>query len=208
MPLYSFHCSQSHETEWFGSYAGRPEAMSCRTCGEQSLHRPAVSKHVGAIGTIASTVMAPRGNAHEYKGVASHAFRCRCGEEFEDLVDFGANEETSDGKPCPVCEQVAAWIPAVRIDRTSERYPYFDRGLGMKVNSPQHRRDICANPRQYGINANKLEPVDGDWDSERAIGKIEREHEESERRYNEYADRLKFHPGFSSFRRARDQGRI
>jgi len=37
---------------------------------------------------------------------------------------------------------------------------------------------------------------------------MEREHEDSSKRYDDYAERLKTHPGFRDFRRARDQGRI
>jgi hypothetical protein len=160
------------------------------------------------MGTVASTELRSRGNAQAFKGLALHYFRCQCGEEFDDFVDFSENEKTSDGKPCPKCGEMARWVPALTIDRSSERFPYFDRGLGIMVQSKQHRREICANPRKYGIDSDGLTPVDGDWDTDRAISNYSRKIEEDLRGYDEYVDRLENHPGFASYRRARDQGRV
>jgi DNA-directed RNA polymerase subunit RPC12/RpoP len=204
VPLYSFYCEENHETNWFGSHGSRPDGIECKECGERAGYRPTVSKHQG--------LTPPKGyksNADDYAGLSIHDFKCRgCGDTFEDLIDHAEGENASDGKECPKCGSEGVYIPTCRIDRSSERYPYFDRGLGMIVESKQHRRDICSNPRRYGIDSDGLEPVEGDWDVDRHLSEKRREEEELLKGYDEYVDRLDNDPAFRGLRKARDQGRV
>jgi hypothetical protein len=152
--------------------------------------------------------MRARGNAHKFTGISILEFKCVCGETFDEFVDYGEGESASDTKPCPKCGAGASWNPGSNIDRSSERFPYFDRGLGIEVQSKQHRRDICANPRKYGINSDGLIPVDGDWDADREMSKIDSENQKNLKGYDEYVEKLEHSPAFREYRRARDQGRL
>ena len=88
----------------------------------------------------------------------------------------------------------------MRIDRWSERFPYYDRGLGVLLTSKQHRRDIC---KERGLT-----PVDGDWDLDGAFREFDDTNEKEEKEYADYCDRLDNHPAFADWRKANDQGRI
>lgn len=204
MAVYSFFCEDNHETERFCRLENRPESIECRKCGKDAVYRPTVSKHQGL--TPPEPEKAP---ASKFNGLSLHSFYCEeCGESFDDFIDHALDEKPSDGKECPKCKELARWNPSTMIDRFSERFPYYDRGLGMWIKSKQHRKDVCKNPRRYGIDSDGLEPVDGDWDVDRYVNDLERKDDELLKGYDEYVDKLENHPAFSSYRKARDQGRV
>ena len=206
MPLYEFTCDDNHQTEWFGSYDLRPVSVACKQCGRESRRSQGVSRHQGI---APSTMFDPIGNAKEYKGMSHHTFTCdQCKSEEDDVVDHGLGQSVDDERSCGECGGSLRWVPGNVINRESERYPYFDRGLGMQVDSKQHRANICANPRKYGINSDGLTPVDGDWDPDKEMAEYRKGEEDMAKGYAEYEDKLENHPAFSSYRKARDQGRV
>ena len=77
-------------------------------------------------------------------------------------------------------------------------YPYFDRGLGMRIESAKHRRQVC---KERG-----LVPLDGTFDMERDHAENEAKRAETRRRYKALNDMYDNHPDFADHRRLRDKG--
>lgn len=197
MPVLEYGCEDckvttkhviDHEEE-------RPESFPCRICEEPAIiGLMPVKDGYRRVGEITRSI---------------HSFRCtECDHEFDATV-YNAKESPRDGKDCPECGSMSAWfIDSAQIDTSDMRYPYFDRGLGMWVNSKSHRAEICREPRRFGINSDGLTPVDGDWDADKEINKRKAKEDALLKGYDEYADRLENHPAFRSWRKARDQGRV
>jgi hypothetical protein len=118
---------------------------------------------------------------------------------FDEVVDRDEGK-ASDGMECIECGEMANWLPSVKIDRFSERFPYYDRGLGLMLTSKKHRRDVCK--------ARGLVPVDGDWDVEKEFKPQWDEEDRLHEDYVQYSDRLDNDPAFAEFRKAQDEGRI
>lgn len=193
MALYSFFCAEDHETEHFSSRENRPDEVACRTCQQAATYRLTVAKD--SRWTSRST------NLSDYRGLALHDFRCNeCGERFEEIIDFSEGESAHDGQDCPQCGSHAGWVPSVKIDRWSEQFPYFDRGLGVMLKSKAHRRQVC---KERGLT-----PVEGDYDVEREYSKWDTRVAQETSEYEDYCDKLDNHPAFKEFRRAEDQGRV
>ena len=87
-----------------------------------------------------------------------------------------------------------------RIDRWSEQFPYYDRGLGVMLKNKAHRREIC---KQRGLT-----PVEGDYNEEKIFSEFDSRRESEEKEYNDDVDRLDNSPEFSAYRKAKDQGRF
>jgi hypothetical protein len=84
------------------------------------------------------------------------------------------------------------------IDRSSERYPYYDRGLGVMLKSGRHRREICR--------TRNLTPVEGDFDVS-SLNKSVREAEaRDEAVLRDMKDKFDNHPGYAEYRRRKDRG--
>lgn len=196
MPTYSYYCHEGHETTWFGRYSKRPEYVQCCTCdGEAS---PGVAKLDEQRPHTSNPEWQEK--LKDYSGLSLHDFKCeQCGKVTEEIVDHGLNESASDGLTCE-CGGHAHWLPSCKIDRFSEKFPYFDRGLGVVVQSKQHRLQVC---KEKGLT-----PVDGDWDEDKYIAKQEKEDDKLTRDYQDYCDKLDHHPAFKNYRKARDQGRL
>jgi len=193
LALYSFFCAAAHETEHFSSQKNRPEEIACKECGDPARYRLTVAKDTRWKSTSFE--------ASNYKGLALHDFRCKdCGEVFEEIIDFAEDESAHDGQECPKCKGHSVWMPSVRIDRWSEQFPYYDRGLGVMLKNKEHRRTI--------IKERGLTPVDGDYDIEREYSKWDTRVAEETAEYEDYCDKLDNHPAFREFRKAQDQGRL
>lgn len=202
MPVYSFFCESDHESEWVGRYDNKPKLVPCQTCAATASAKPTISKR-GAVETMNYNT--------KTIGLSIHDFCCDvCGEVFDQLIDTNVGESVSAGVDCTRCGEHSHWLPGSNIDRESERYPRYDRGLGLMLQSKQHRADVCANPAKYGIKtkSGKLIPVDGDWDSDKYAGERKAREDEDLKGYAEYVHKLDHHPAFKDYRRARDQGRI
>ena len=198
MPLYSYHCdSCGWEKDHLCSYSTRPDVIDCGGCGNAASHRITAAKHQNYDAKFYTGTY-----SREKRGLSLHEFKCNaCDHIFEEIVDHGAGESPSDNFECPECNVVdSQWRPSAKIDRWSERFPYYDRGLGVMLQSKAHRRQIC---KERGLT-----PVDGDFDEEKVFSQFDKRRERDEKEYNDYVDRLDNAPEFKEFRQAQDQGRF
>ena len=101
---------------------------------------------------------------------------------------------------CEECgsDNLEIYIGVPAIDRFSERFPYFDRGLGVMLTSKRHRREVM---RQKGVVA-----VDGDLDIGASARKSEAIKKEDEAILADMKHRLEHHPGYKEYRQLRDRG--
>ncbi len=199
MPTYSFRCGDCHDVQdrFYTSVGMRPNTLDC-LCGGLAEHFISVHPKTEPTKTYKSK---------DFTGLSLHDFSCtHCGNNFDELVDHGAGHSPSDGAKCPACGSHSTWVISVNIDRDSERYPRFDRALKMWLMSKQHRKDVCANPRRYGLDMDEITPVDGDWDEDRHISSQDREDAADEAEFNRYLEELEEGEAFSEYRRARDMG--
>ena len=98
----------------------------------------------------------------------------------------------------PGVRNLEIYIGVPAIDRFSERFPYFDRGLGVMLTSKRHRREVM---RQKGVVA-----VDGDLDIGASARKSEAIKKEDEAILADMKHRLEHHPGYKEYRQLRDRG--
>ena len=170
-------------------FSNRPEFVDCGSCSGKS-------KRIFTISD--SQTNDPYNKKQPRKrrmnGFVMHLYKCSdCGHKFEELVDFSKGENYDDPQECPECESKnSKWIPMARIDRFSEMFPYYDRGLGVMLQSKQHRLDIC---KERGLT-----PVDGDWDADKMFSEWDIRKENEVKEYNDYCDRLENHPAFRQYR--------
>ena len=203
MPLYSYYCQDRHETDKYCSMASRPDSVACVACGEDAVRRPSVSMHQSNTVVQFSEkkrLDKSRARRQEKNYIWRDVF-CRdevCGDvtvEDIDLVDGKVPDVEFDCKSCGGPTDVRMLLS---IDRFSERFPYYDRGLGVMLTSKQHRRDVC---RERGLT-----PVDGDWDIEKEYRVWDDRRDREIRDWDKYQDRLDNHPAFRGYRRSRDLG--
>ena len=201
MPLFGFFCDDDHETERFCSRSARPPEIECGTCGGAARYRLSVSMSqsltVAAHGETERIEDAKQ--RQDDKGYVWRDICCEhCGyEDIEDidLVDGSVPVEVA----CPGCSANAAVQPvSINIDRFSERFPYYDKGLGLWLKSKAHRREVCK--------LRGLTPVDGDWDVEREFSQWDTQVEREKQEYAAYCDRLDNHPAFKGFRKKQALG--
>jgi len=198
VPIYSYKCDEcANEQDHTCRFSNRPEFIDCSECGQDS-------KRVFRVSVAQSND--PQNQApdksRKMTGLVMHLYMCKdCENQFDELTDFSAGEHFEDLRECPKCKSKnSKWLPMARIDRFSEQFPYYDRGLGVMLTSKQHRRDVC---KQRGLT-----PVDGDWDIEKEYGKWDVRMEKEVKEYDDYCNRLENHPGFKQFRIQRDKGII
>tara|TARA_R110000765_G_scaffold326212_3_gene417579 strand:- start:425 stop:904 length:480 start_codon:yes stop_codon:yes gene_type:complete len=130
------------------------------------------------------------------------SYRCkecgRTGQTYGYLV--GDEFDIPSFDPCESCESadIDLLVSAPNIDRFSERFPYFDRGLGVMLTSKNHRQEVCT---QKGVV-----PIDGDIDFSDDYGKLERKNAEEDKIVADQQDRVDNHPGYAEYRKLKDQG--
>lgn len=201
MPLYSYFCEDEHETERISGHTSREDRVKCAECGGDADYRLTSSPHMANDADRKAERVRIDLSAEKLrnKGYAWRDIKCEsCG--FDDIEDVNTLEDGSVPKvvPCPECTQDASVQPVkVNIDRFGERFPYFDRGLGMWLTSKQHRKDVC---RQRGLT-----PVEGDWEVDSAFRKWDDEDGKEEVEYRKYCDRLDNDPAFRDFRRQQER---
>lgn len=195
MPEYAYWCPSCSKaaTKWF-SISGRQEAVECPSCGDEAKRDPAAwDKHRRVNPDEVKVERSiSRGNSVNWREVV-----CECGHT--DIEDF-TDEQLDEPFACEKCgeEMTKKWIGS--SSRTSEMYPYFDRGLGMWLKSAQHRRDVCK--------ARGITPVEGDWDVDDAFRKEASSRNRAEQDYADYEYRLQHDPAFAQLRRAEAEGRF
>ena len=136
MPLYGFFCVDGHETERFFSASSRPESVECSTCCQKSKYRPSV-------GMSQSLTVTRHGEklrideSNQRQAEKNYAWRdvlcADCGHEDIEDIDL-VDGEVPKSIVCTNCGASAEVRPVtVNIDRFSERFPYYDRGLGVML---------------------------------------------------------------------------
>lgn len=192
MPTYSYKCTGcEHEQDHSCRFAGRPDSLECLECGSNS-------KRVFRVSAAQSNDPYNRAPPKSTKsmGLVMHLYMCKdCDHQFDELTDFSAGQHFEDKRKCPECSSMnSKWVPTARIDRFSEMFPYYDRGLGVMLQSKRHRLDVC---RERGLT-----PVDGDWNVDKEFSEWDNRHETEVKEYDNYCDRLDNHPAFRQFREA------
>ena len=119
------------------------------------------------------------------------------GETYGYIVGDNFIMDTFD--PCEECGGLnLTFLLSVPSIEDTERYPYFDRGLGMMLESKAHRRKVC---KDRGVV-----PVDGDIDFSSDYGKLERKQAEEDKIVADLQDKVDNHPGYAEYRKKKDQG--
>jgi len=195
MPFYEFKCDGGHVTDLLCKMLEKPREVECRKCG--GVARSIMSATLPTMGATPHYASKERevGNG---TSVRCPDITCRaCEHTFYEAL---TSEEAAP--PCPKCGSTDVYerVGMPGADWSNRNYPYFDRGLGCIVRSPGHRKQICKE--------RNLIPVDGDWDEDREIAKLEAKDEELRKVYEDYTERLETHPAYRGYRIARDQGRI
>ena len=125
-------------------------------------------------------------------------YKCEDGHYTEDFQKMADCDEPT---VCSECGKVAKRIigrSAWAVDRFGERFPYYDRGLGMELHSKNHRRQVM---REKGLVA-----VDGDY-SVSENGREAREKAAAETRMVEKLQHdMKHHPAYKLYREQKSRG--
>jgi len=198
VPVYSFKCTScENEQDMLFSMSNRPKSIDCGVCGSLSKRVFKVDKAQSNDPWTQKTYKTTR-----TRGLVMHMYKCNdCENSFEELIDFSKGQHWEDKQSCPSCSSKnSSWIPTAKIDRFSEQFPYFDRGLGVMLKNKQHRLDVCK--------AKGLTPVDGDWDVDKEFSKMDSRLEREEKEYSDYCDRLDNHPAFRQYRESQDKGLV
>lgn len=195
MPIYEFRCAEGHVSEGMFSMSARPDELACTTCKQPAPRITSVTAY-----TMGS-VPPKKPQAKEVGGGVT----IRCPDIICNACEHGFYEALTSEEPLPPCPKcgsadVREKIGVPGADWSNRAYPYYDRGLGMVLNSPGHRAQVC---KERGII-----PVDGDYDEDKYISKLENRDADLHAEYTKYADRLENDPRFVGYRRARDQGRM
>jgi len=174
----------------------RPSEIDCEKCGRWATYHFSASKHQSNDAKYTTSY------SSEKRGLSLHQYKCRdCDCVFERVVDHSNGEDVKDTTPCTECgSENTGWKPSVRIDRFSEQFPYFDRGLGVWLKNKAHRRQIC---KERGLT-----PIGNDLNEDKIFSQFDKRREKEEKEYNDYCDRLDNAPEFAEYRKAVDKGQI
>ena len=201
MPVYIYKCENDHYKDELRSMARRKDDLICPSCDLPMRCVPA--------GPVEKSD--PKTNPQKIKvtyryGKPKNVFHFRdafcldC--ERTTLVDC-TNEEKEYSKEAAECEyclgkNLQIDIPIPSIDRFGERFPYYDRGLGMWLQSKKHRREMC---KKMGV-----EPIDGDIDFSSEVHELRKKQEDDKKVVDDLKDRMENHPGFKEYRELKDKG--
>lgn len=200
--------------------ADKPAEVPCTTCGEPAKDR--------GIYAFAAKVVAGRGEKQKFEGSVtqdtgpavinehgSHAHDIRsvdvectvCAHKDYRVYDANVEGIGACTKMPPDTGDVLDLLPcggALRVliasfgTEAPGTYPRYDKGLGLVLTSAEHRRRVC---KERG-----LIPVDGDYDEDRIMSKIENERAEEDAVANDYYAKLADAPEYADFRRLQDAG--
>lgn len=204
MPVYDYECDNGHCHERFMPYEDRQGGGDCPDCESELRY---VFKGLGKR-FDPDEKKTKEGIKVTYRhGKPKHVFHFRdavcnaCEEEsFVDCTNESTNDYSRDNVKCEHCGSADLEImPACHnIDRFSERFPYFDRGLGVMLQSKAHRREVC---KRMGVS-----PVDGDVDMLTDYKNDKIKAEEDSRVLRKMKRDLKDHPGYREYREMKDKG--
>ena len=202
MPIYCYMCDCGHITDEFRDVTERNNPGVCEKC-------EGVTKNtLRGYAKKATTPEKKEGVIVRYRyGKPKHTFHFRdatcldCDKEsFIDCTNEETNEYSREHVKCEHCGSKNLEIkPACHnIDRFSERFPYYDRGLGMWLKSKAHRREMC---KKKGVV-----PLDGDMDHSKSLEASRTAEREDKRILNKFKDRIENHQGYAEYRRLKARG--
>ena len=204
MPVYDYKCENGHSHDKFVSYEDRHNGGKCPDCESQLKY---VFKGKGIV-FDPDEKKDDTGIKVTYRyGKPKHVFHFRdaicndCNEEsFVDCTDLETDNYSRENVSCEHCGSKDLEIrPACHnIDRFSERFPYYDRGLGVMLQSKAHRREVC---RKMGVS-----PVDGDVDMQREYTNVVNKQQADAKVVEKMKHDLKHHPGYKEYRKMKDRG--
>lgn len=204
MPVYDYECENGHGHEKCVPYEDRNNGGACPDCesplkyvfkGQGKTFDPDEKKDAAGIKVT-----------YRY-GKPKHVFHFRdaickdCEEEsFVDCTNEETNDYSRDDVFCEHCGSKDLEImPACHnIDRFSERFPYYDRGLGVMLQSKAHRREVC---RKMGVS-----PVDGDVDMQAEYRNVVNKQNADKNVLKKMEHDLQHHPGYKEYRKMKDRG--
>jgi len=195
LPLYDYQCTECDcVTEVFSHMSSKTETVDCKECG-------ALAKFAFTPSFKPKLKKTKKWQDVQPLKITTHSFVCHeCNTKWDEIVDRDEDAPPQDGRDCLRCEAHAVWQPSCRIDRFSEQFPYYDRGLGVMLESKQQRREICK--------VRGLTPVEGDYDIESQYSKWDSQVEQETAEYDEYCDMLDNHPAYKDYRKQQDLGLI
>jgi len=134
--------------------------------------------------------------------LTSRHYRCnRCGYEGKTYGFIKGDELLMDTfDPCERCDSLDfdILLSVPNIDRFSERFPYFDRGLGCMVTS---KKDRLSKAKERGVV-----PIDGDIDYSTEMSNLQQKHQEEDKIVEDVQHKMDNHPAYAEYRKLKDQG--
>ena len=203
MPCYDYICSNQHRASFYRSISDRARGEECPECGEmlemtfQGTEKKAPQKEEKKKIKVTYRNGKPKTVLH------LESYKCNACEDegVANCCDADLCYDKSSGR-CEKCGSAElTYIEEQKIhgiDRFSERFPYFDRGLGVMLTSKNHRRSAM---KQKGVSE-----VGGDF-SVRETSRNAREAEAADNAVlGEMQDKFQNHPGYREFRRLKERG--
>lgn len=206
MAVFSYFCEADHESErHIGSASERPASVACDVCAAPAAYRVSASRHQGTAPTASRTgdgESRPATAPSDGKGFVWRDVVCRdaaCSHVTVEDIELVDGRLPADAPLCERCAGPTDIRDLVFNDRFSERFPYFDRGLGRVVTSKQHRLEVC---RQLGV-----EPIDGDIDIDAWFKRRKAEDAAEDAEVATMNDMMEHSPAFRNWREKRDRER-
>lgn len=201
MPFYIYKCENDHYQDEYRSFEDKYAPVTCSACGLSMKSVPArppvkPDPHEKKSEIKIKYKYGRPKNVYHFRD--AYCYDC----DMRILVDC-TDENKEYSKEAAFCEEcggknIEIDVPIPSIDRFGERFPYYDRGLGMWLQSKKHRREMC---KKLGV-----EPIEGNLDFSPEVSQIEKKQQEDKKVVEDLNDRLKNHPGFAEYRRMKDRG--
>lgn len=202
MPTYEYRCPNGHIIEEFHRMSDDiPRAVACVEHGAIAprAYSAPMAAGVAYVHPDQNWTEEERAQRQAPPPLTNEHYHCEaCALGFDDVVDRLHGEDPKAPRPCPSCGEPAPWVfvPA-HVDGSLVTYPRFDRGLGIVLESEQHRRQVC---RERG-----LIPVDGDYDVSRMYNDSMRKYRKAEAYCKDLDDQMKNSPAWAAHRRQVDR---
>ena len=203
MPLYDYVCPEGHKTTDFRMMSEREDPCECSTCGANA--EPGFfGKKIKASDLEEQPKEAKIKVTYRNGNLIQFHFRDYACKDCEAVGEVDCTNDDNEHDPsvarCEECgsDNLEIYAPGSAIDRFSERFPYFDRGLGVMLQSKRHRREVM---KKKGVVA-----VDGDLDIGMHARKAASVQREDESILRDMRERLDEHPGYKEYRQLRDRG--
>jgi len=144
MPRYGYKCANEHTRAEQRPMNGRDTPAECVECGEPMLRNDfgvefPKEERAKFNQRSAGRLCPETGRRYMFKDQSCTSTTCEWKDETTDVwLDANGDPEPPGG--CPECGEATIYEVCGTYDRASERYPYFDKGMGIMLRSPGHRR--------------------------------------------------------------------